>query len=85
VRLFLFAIPPGSGAFRIMRVYRVSYRSRDKHKGYEYFDRAIVASAAVTSAKARRVEAEIECYEVPTNKEGVLRALNQFARHPNNG
>jgi len=68
-----------------MRVYRVSYRSRDKHKGYEFFDKAIVANAAVMSAKARRVEAEIQCYEVPTNKEGVLKALNQFGSHPDNG
>jgi hypothetical protein len=40
-------------------------------------------NAAVMSAKARKIEAEIECYEVPTNKEGVLRSLNQFGHHPN--
>jgi hypothetical protein len=66
-----------------MRVYRVSYRSRKKHEGYDFFDKAIVANATVMRAKARRLEAEIECYEVPTNREGVLKALNQFGR--NNG
>jgi hypothetical protein len=45
--------------------------------------RPIVANAAVMRAKARKVEAEIQCYEVPTNREGVLKALNQFGHHPN--
>jgi len=70
---------------QLPRVYRVGYRSRGKQKGYEYFDKAIVANAAVTRNKARKVEAEIECYDVPTNKEGVLKALKQFGSHPDNG
>jgi hypothetical protein len=53
-----------------MRVYRVSYRSGKKHEGYDFFDKAIVANAAVTRAKARKLEGKIECYEVPTNREG---------------
>jgi len=57
---FLFVChPPAPNAFRSMQVYRVSYRSRAKHKGYEYFDKAIVANAAVTGTKARRVEVDI--------------------------
>jgi hypothetical protein len=66
-----------------VRIYRVSYRSGGKQKGYDYFDKAIVANAAVMRAKARKIQAEIECYEVPTNREGVLKALNQFGHHPN--
>jgi hypothetical protein len=30
-------------------------------------------------------EVGIEYYEVPTNMEGILKALNQFAYHPDNG
>jgi hypothetical protein len=66
-----------------MTVYRVRYQDKaGRCKGYDYFGGAVVARAAVIRATKRGEQAEVQPFDVPLTREGVLNALQQFGCHP---
>ena len=69
-----------------MTVWQVSYRLKngDEHTGYTYHARKREAQAAAAGASERCV-CEIESSSVPVTVGGLLRALNRWGSHPDNG
>lgn len=75
-----------------MKIYRLSYRGKDggvvagEHGGYDYVSSK--RKAAKMKARAadhdQQVE-EIKVIEVEISKRGILRALNRYGDHPDNG
>lgn len=68
-----------------MKIYRVSYGGLDtEHTGYSYHSTEREALQCVEKAKENG-EAEMEVITVRCSKVGVLRALNVYGGHPDNG
>jgi hypothetical protein len=71
-----------------MKIYRVSLSEQvEGHRGYEYF-----SSKRQADEKARAFdyetdgnEAIVETIELKLTKKDVLRVLNQYGSHPDNG
>jgi hypothetical protein len=87
IRFRFFTHPEINPPPECMRIYRVSYRHKNgKYKGYDYFEKQIAASAAVHRAEGEGLKGEMEGpFEIEPNREGVLKALQRFGVHPNNG
>jgi hypothetical protein len=69
-----------------MKIYRVSYRdSSDEHKGYEYFSNKTDAVKADNKNRGNQMRDDVEEIEFQPTKSGVLRLLNIYASHPDNG
>lgn len=70
-----------------MKIYRVSYRCRidQEHTGYSFHTNKREAQELARRANANDHDVEIEKFEIHLTKVGVIRFLNSFADHPNNG
>ena len=66
-----------------LQVYRVHYHDQNgQSKGFDYFGGSVVAHAAVVQAEKRGDRADIQSYDLPLTRQGVLNALQQFGGHP---
>ena len=69
-----------------MKIYRVSVESNSEHQGYSFHSSRGAAEKAIGEAKGRDFEATQDMtLDVELNKAGVLRALNIWGGHPDNG
>jgi hypothetical protein len=76
-----------------MRVYRVSrFRDGGESDGFDFYtsrrdaERAVREHAAETEdMRLAGVGEAIDTFEAPLTKAGLLRFLNHWANHPNNG
>jgi hypothetical protein len=65
-----------------MTLYRVSFFTRSgESKGFEFYAGSVIAHAAAKWAEQRGDKAEVDSYEVPLTREGMLSALHQFGSH----
>lgn len=67
-----------------MKLYRVEYRNEDDdtHEGYSYHPSKKDAQIACKCSYGHTIITQIE---VATDKKGIIRALNQYTGHPDNG
>jgi hypothetical protein len=73
-----------------MRIYRNSYRIKDGHQCYEYFGNGREAAKAWHTAAKGNIddesfEVELDTFNYPITKKGMLAALNCLGKHPDNG
>jgi hypothetical protein len=69
-----------------MRVYQLSYRDqKEGHQGYGYFTSKAAAKKDATRAKRNGCETTELVLWVEISKAGILRALNTYGGHPDNG
>jgi hypothetical protein len=81
-----------------MKLYRLSkWESSDGHRGFSYFASRRAAVSArrqwlndyIYESKKQRAEmyagSDIDVIEVTPTREGILRFLNHYAAHPDNG
>jgi len=70
-----------------MRIYRISIRvaDDDSHDGYSFATSRREAEQAVSKLPKQFSAVIEEPEDVPLTKAGVLRALQRWASHPNNG
>ncbi len=72
-----------------MKIYQVSSVGNEnsvvnsEHQGYQYFDTKREAKNLI--ANSPNYDCEIRVLNLPVNKQGLLRALNIYASHPDNG
>ena len=64
-----------------MIVYSVHYKHQNG-QSFDSFGGSVIARAAVMQAVKRGEKAEVQPYDVPSTREGVLNALQQFGSHP---
>src|SRR6516225_600303 len=65
-----------------MVIYRVSFFTKSgESKGFEYYAGDVIARAAARWAEERGEKAEVNSFEVPLTRDGLLRALHQFGMH----
>lgn len=69
-----------------MRLYRNSYRraDADEHTGYSFHTSKESAAKRAAASKPHST-VETEAIEVETTKHGLIKALNLYAGHPDNG
>jgi hypothetical protein len=65
-----------------MVIYRVSFfTSTGQHIASEYYAGSVIAHAAAPRAEEREENQEVDTYDVPLTREGMLNALHQFGSH----
>lgn len=66
-----------------MRFYRVeNYNDHDSSLGFEWF---VNRKAAEAAAAALGTQRDVEVVEITPTKAGILKALESYAAHPDNG
>lgn len=69
-----------------MKIYRTSIRNSDhEHVGFQHHGSQLASAAYRQVAKAEGKTVETEQIEVKATKAGILRALNLYGGHANNG
>jgi hypothetical protein len=69
-----------------MRVYQLSYMDQhQEHRGFTYFGSKAAAKKEAKRAKSNGVETTELVLWVEISKAGILRALNTYGGHPDNG
>lgn len=69
-----------------MNIYQVSYRDDcDEHKGYSYHATRREARKTIKTAEHAEQTCDVEKVTVSVTKAGILKALQRFASHPDNG
>lgn len=69
-----------------MKIYKLSYRDEGyEHKGYDYVSSKRKADRLAAKAHRHDYETEISVITINPTKKGILKALNQYAGHPDNG
>lgn len=66
-----------------MRLYRVSFEGCE-HQGYRWFHTMREAKLAMSDCDPA-IETEMEQVELEPTKDAIIRALNLYGGHPDNG
>jgi hypothetical protein len=63
-------------------IYRVSFFTKSgEHRASEWYAGDVIARAAARWAEEKVEKAEVDVYDVPLTRGGMLNALHQFGSH----